>query len=202
MVYLRLLPCCFGPSVAFCHHAHLVCIVACICWQQAGWLCCILPASHSNVSKMASLPCRHYIPVQTSSSPDAKVKHLNLAEMVRWAEKNPSHVEAIVEEAHRFADLHLSRLGQTCYMARLLLAYSALVKQDAEQPVNMTTLPSMPPVAETLVLTRQPDLPYPSPLYVCLVLILLSLFLSICIAILLCILQYGHVHSGVAVAHV
>ena len=92
--------------------------------------------------------CRHYIPVSTSISPDPKNEHMNLVDMVKWAENNPAHVAAIVDEAREFANNQLSELAQTCYTARLLLAYSALLKQDAEQPVNMTLLPSSPSLAD------------------------------------------------------
>ena len=92
--------------------------------------------------------CRHYIPVSTSISLDPSTEHLNIVEMVKWAEENPYQVAMIVDEARRFADLHLSELGQNCYMARLLLAYTKLVNVDTEQPRNVTIMPATPEVWE------------------------------------------------------
>ena len=86
--------------------------------------------------------CRHYIPVSTNISPNPSIENLNIVEMVTWAEEHPHHVAMIVEEARRFADFHLSELGQTCYMARLLLAYTRLLNVDTEQPHNNTIVPA------------------------------------------------------------
>ena len=87
------------------------------------------------------------MPVETSISPSPAVDHLNLVEMVRWAEDNPEIVAGIVDEAREFVALHLSELGQTCYMARLLLAYSDLLTLDVDRhAVNMTAAPSARPL--------------------------------------------------------
>ena len=62
--------------------------------------------------------------------------------MVQWAEEHPVEVAKIVQEARKFAELHLSELGQTCYMARLLQGYSALVKYDAKHIDDLGLLPA------------------------------------------------------------
>lgn len=78
--------------------------------------------------------------MRVNGAPEREEDRLNLVEMVRWAEANPATVASIVESSRAFSALHLSELGQTCYMARLLQAYAALLVLDAERPA-MAPLP-------------------------------------------------------------
>ena len=52
-----------------------------------------------------------------------------------------SQVSGIVRDARKFAEHHLSELGQTCYMARLLDSYAKLLVHDADNSaLNMTDI--------------------------------------------------------------
>ena len=85
--------------------------------------------------------------METSISPSPAIDHLDLVSKVRWAEDNPEIIAGIVDEARDFVATHLSELGQTCYMARLLLAYSDLLTLDVDRArVNMTAAPSAKPL--------------------------------------------------------
>ena len=64
--------------------------------------------------------------METTITPDMNNTRINLVEMVEWAEAHPEQVREIVENARTFAEVHLSELAQTCYMARLLIKYVAL----------------------------------------------------------------------------
>ena len=71
---------------------------------------------------------------------------LNWGKAWDWANKQPEVVAEVVREANKFAQLHLTRKGKTCYMARAMMHYAKLmtdrsnVKQLWEQGVEFSPL--------------------------------------------------------------
>ena len=71
---------------------------------------------------------------------------LNWGRAWNWANKQPEVAATVVREAKRFAQVHLTRKGKTCYMARAMMHYAKLmtdrsnVKQFWEQSVETSPL--------------------------------------------------------------
>ena len=88
------------------------------------------------LGSMASLSCRYEPGVFTEE------EGLNFGRAWDWAHKQPNVVAEVVREANMFAQLHLTRKGKTCYMARAMMHYAKLmtdrgnVKQLWEQSVE------------------------------------------------------------------
>ena len=109
--------------------------------------CCGRQQHHTGADVAAA--ARHYIPVEVSISPSTKQENVRLIEAIDWAEANPEKVAEIVRNARSFAEVHLSQLAQTCYLARLLTAYSSLLVKDTDS-VNMSLhLGRVPPLGRT-----------------------------------------------------
>ena len=85
---------------------------------------------------MASLSCRYEPGVFRQQ------EGLNWSPAWHWANRQPEAVAEVVREANKFANLHLTRKGKTCYMARAMMHYAKLmtdrgnVKQLWEQSVK------------------------------------------------------------------
>ena len=87
-------------------------------------------------SSMEGLCCRY--------EPSWFTEHegLNFWPAWAWAETHPEAVAEVVREANKFAQLHLTNKGKTCYMARAMMHYAKLmtdrgkVKQLWEQSVK------------------------------------------------------------------
>ena len=75
--------------------------------------------------------------METSLSPLPN-RSLDILDKIRWAKDHPDEVRAIVDNARSFAELHLSELAQTCYVARLLSEYQQLLIRDAK--ISMTSV--------------------------------------------------------------
>ena len=52
---------------------------------------------------------------------------LNWDRAWHWAHEQPEAVAEVVREANKFAQLHLSKKGKTCYMARAMMHYAKLM---------------------------------------------------------------------------
>ena len=85
---------------------------------------------------MASMACRYEPGVFTEE------EGLKWSPTWHWANQHPEAVAEVVKEANKFAQLHLTRKGKTCYMTRAMMHYAKLmtdrgkVKQLWEQSVK------------------------------------------------------------------
>ena len=78
-------------------------------------------ALQAKVDSMASLVCRYEPGVFTEE------EGLNWGRAWDWADKQPEAVAEVVREANKFAQLHLTKKGKTCYIARAMMHYAKLM---------------------------------------------------------------------------
>ncbi len=74
----------------------------------------------------------HYVPVLYE--PDLWPEGSNLHEAWVWASQHPAEAAKIVGNARAFSQTHFTRLGQTCYVVRLLHEYSKLMSDRDQLP--------------------------------------------------------------------
>ncbi len=79
-------------------------------------MCC-----NQKSSSMEDLYCR-YEPHQFTEH-----EGLDWPRAWAWAEDHPEAVAEVVREANKFAQLHLTKKGKTCYMARAMMHYAKLM---------------------------------------------------------------------------
>ena len=99
-------------------------------------LVCKVHALQAAVGSMTGLSCRY----EPGVFPEQE--GLNWLSAWRWANRHPQAVAEVVRDANKFAQLHLTKKGKTCYMARAMMHYAKLmtdrdkVKQLWEQSVK------------------------------------------------------------------
>ena len=74
----------------------------------------------------------HYVPVLYE--PELWPEGSNLHEAWGWVSQHPAEAAQIVDNARAFSQTHFTRLGQTCYVVRLLHEYSKLMSDRDQIP--------------------------------------------------------------------
>ena len=74
------------------------------------------------------VPGVHYLPVQYEPTLFPKEAGLDLNDLVRWAVHHAAEVAQLVDNARAFARLHLSTVGQRCFVVRFLQKYHEMLQ--------------------------------------------------------------------------
>eukprot|EP00891_Asterochloris_glomerata_P002354 jgi/Astpho2/2354/Aster-05618 len=73
------------------------------------------------------VPYKHFVPIIYEPGVFTEEEGLNWDRAWHWAHEQPEAVAEVVREANKFAQLHLSKKGKTCYMARAMMHYAKLM---------------------------------------------------------------------------